>query len=341
MARRVADAKALYYALFSSVLIWEHSLEQKLADAAEMAKLEEESGRPEGADWGLIHLCHYHMEQGDIGAADADLEKLKKVAADLSHPLTVWRATLIEAMRALMVGQFEEAENFALEGFALGQKVNEENATQYLMALIYILRGLQGRLAEVEDIWRNALEEYPEVPAYRVANAFLHIALGREEEARTELDRLAARDFADLPKYFNMYITLSLLSEVAAAIGDVRRTALLYDLLLPYADRLLMLGIHNACLGAATLWLGMLAATLKRWDDAVAHFEGAIKTNARVGARPFFARSQHEYARMLIKRNAPGDGDKAKELLTEATVTYRELGMPTFLENAEELLTQL
>ena len=80
---------------------------------------------------------------------------------------------------------------------------------------------------------------------------------------------------------------------------------------------------------------------LKRWDAAVAHFEAAMETNARIGARPYLARTQHEYARMLIERNAAGDRDKARPLLTEATATYRELGMPSFLEMAEALLQEL
>ncbi|UCD58798.1 MAG: hypothetical protein JSV16_06745 [Candidatus Hydrogenedentota bacterium] len=46
-------------------------------------------------------------------------------------------------------------------------------------------------------------------------------------------------------------------------------------------------------------------------------------------------------ARMLIKRNDPGDNNKARNLLLEAAATYREIGMPTFLENADELPTRL
>ncbi len=138
-----------------------------------------------------------------------------------------------------------------------------------------------------------------------------------------------------------MPIILMQMGEVAAALRDTRRAAVLYDLLHPFAERLLTLAANVACLGSIAHWLGLLAGTLKRWDDAVAHFEAAIETNARVGARPFLARSQHEYARMLIERGDSGDKDKAKTLLTEATATYRELGMPTFLEKAEELMNHL
>jgi tetratricopeptide (TPR) repeat protein len=129
--------------------------------------------------------------------------------------------------------------------------------------------------------------------------------------------------------------------EVAAALGDTRRAALLYNLLLPFAGRLLTAAYNVVCLGSIAHWLGLLAGTLKRWDAAVAHFEAAIETNARVGARPYLARSQHEYARMLIERDASGDKEKAQNLLTEATSTYHELGMPTFLVSAETLLEKL
>jgi hypothetical protein len=47
------------------------------------------------------------------------------------------------------------------------------------------------------------------------------------------------------------------------------------------------------------------------------------------------------YARMLIDRNAPGDRDKARELLTEAIAMYRRIGMPKHIEMAEALLGEV
>ena len=38
---------------------------------------------------------------------------------------------------------------------------------------------------------------------------------------------------------------------------------------------------------------------------------------------------------MLLDRGKPGDGEKARELLTEAVELYREIGMPKHLELAE------
>jgi hypothetical protein len=49
--------------------------------------------------------------------------------------------------------------------------------------------------------------------------------------------------------------------------------------------------------------------------------------NTRMGARPWLAHTQDDYARMLLARAGPGDRERAQELLDAALATYRELGM--------------
>ena len=53
-----------------------------------------------------------------------------------------------------------------------------------------------------------------------------------------------------------------------------------------------------------------------------------------MGARPFVARTQCEYAVMLLTRNQPGDTEKARELLDVALNTARALGMQGLVEKA-------
>jgi hypothetical protein len=101
----------------------------------------------------------------------------------------------------------------------------------------------------------------------------------------------------------------------------------LYQLLLPYAERCILLGPAIGCLGPVSFPLGLLATTLRRWDEAQAHFEGALRQNIRLGARPFVAQTQYEYARMLIARAHTGDADHARLLLEQALATAQELGM--------------
>ena len=49
--------------------------------------------------------------------------------------------------------------------------------------------------------------------------------------------------------------------------------------------------------------------------------------NAHMGARPWLAHTQYQYATMLLAREQSGDSEKARELLKAALITARELGM--------------
>jgi hypothetical protein len=59
--------------------------------------------------------------------------------------------------------------------------------------------------------------------------------------------------------------------------------------------------------------------------------------NAQMGARPWVSHTQHDYATMLLARDAPADRGRALELIAAALTTYRELGMEGWAERASEL----
>jgi hypothetical protein len=53
-----------------------------------------------------------------------------------------------------------------------------------------------------------------------------------------------------------------------------------------------------------------------------------------LGLRPWFAHTQHDYARMLLRRGAPDDESRAGELLQAARSGYKELGMTAWQADA-------
>jgi tetratricopeptide (TPR) repeat protein len=71
----------------------------------------------------------------------------------------------------------------------------------------------------------------------------------------------------------------------------------------------------------------MLSTLLGRFEDAARHFDEALRMNERMGARPWLAHAQEEYARMLLRRDAGDDRKRAEELLSRAHATYEQLGM--------------
>ena len=89
--------------------------------------------------------------------------------------------------------------------------------------------------------------------------------------------------------------------------------------------------------GSSSRYLGMLASTMSRLDEAARHLEDAVAMNERMGARPWLAHAQHDYARVLLVRDTPGDRKRAHESVESAVATYRELGMETHAERATAL----
>ena len=343
MARRVGNSAALTSALVGrQIAVWRpDNLEERLAIATEIVGLAEEIGDKESA---LMAHCGRHtclIELGDFAAAASDFEAHDRLGEELQQHGQRMHTVQLRAMRALLVGRFEEAEQLAQEGLAIGKRANPQEARASFGTQMFALRKEQGRLGELETTYKTFAQQHPNIAWTRTALALIYGQLGRETEARAEFERLAARDFTDLPRDFLWVACITNLAESCAFFRDAQRAATLYQLLLPYAERTVVAISAHTCSGSVSHYLGLLAATMSRWEEAAGHFEYALDMNARLGAKPYLAHTQHDYAGMLIDRDAPGDRDKAFRLLTEAIAVYREIGMPKHVEMAETSLARV
>ena len=111
-------------------------------------------------------------------------------------------------------------------------------------------------------------------------------------------------------------IYVAYLAEVCVALDDRPRASPLYKLLLPWSGR--NIGVGLECLGSSDRFLGLLAAIERRWEDAERHFAQALEMNDRIGAILPREHTRRDYAEMLARRSAPGDGPKASALLETA-----------------------
>jgi DNA-binding NarL/FixJ family response regulator len=59
-----------------------------------------------------------------------------------------------------------------------------------------------------------------------------------------------------------------------------------------------------------------------------------------MGAKPWLAHTQFQYAKMLLARARPGDREQATSLLDQALSISRQLGMDTLQERATALMEQ-
>jgi class 3 adenylate cyclase len=183
--------------------------------------------------------------------------------------------------------------------------------------------------------------EYPAVPAWRCGLSLLYVSLGREDDGRREMERVAVDGFAPLRADPNRLVGYTMLAQVAARLPDHPHGDELYELLLPYADRNVVVGAGWACEGSASLPLGELAAALGRYDDAGRHFENALAMNVSLESPPLVAETRMRYAAMLAQRDAAGDRERALELLADALDAGQELGMNVLVERCFDLKLRL
>jgi tetratricopeptide (TPR) repeat protein len=339
MARRIDDAPTLAFTLYAGrYATWgTGSLEERLAVATELLHLADETGDRELAmashHWRVIDL----LEMGDIGAVDREIETQGRLAAKLRQPLYLWWSAMWRAMRATIEGRFSEVEQLAHEAHTIGERVQSGNAQHVFESqLLCVLReqGQLGQMAAAMEVWART---QPLLAAsVRCGLAQVFSELGREPEARDQFEHLAAANFDNLSTTDSV-AAMAALAETCAFLGDAARAAMLYDRLAPYDGRNVIVGPAIGSFGPVSRFLGLLAATMRRWDEAEAHFAAALDLAVRMAAPPFIARILHDHAAMLVACGRPADLERARTLLDEAIATADRLGMARVLERANAL----
>jgi tetratricopeptide (TPR) repeat protein len=328
IARRIGEPSTLAYGLhgyLSSHLSPDSTLEQ-LELAKEMIHVALSAGDAERAVEGYqVHL-EASIELADVSSARVDLDAMTALAEELGQPAQKWLAGVYRTALALLEGRFDEAEQLINETRSIGERALSWSTTVAYGLQLYLLRREQGRVEEVEELVRRAATENPTYLIWRCVLADMLLALGSTAEARTELDALASDSFGAIPFDEEWAVSLCFLAGAAARTGDRARAETLYGLLLRHADKV-ALSYPEISLGPISRFLGLLASTTRRYDNAGRHFEAALATTERIGARPWLAHTQDDYAHMLLARGEPGDAENAAGLLDRARAAYRELGI--------------
>jgi DNA-binding SARP family transcriptional activator/tetratricopeptide (TPR) repeat protein len=335
IARRLEDADTLGYALVSlTTATWSPEIEELVPYVEEVKKLAEET-RDTGHmfQWGwLRHIIL--MNLGDIAAAEEIAVQHRALAWELKQPSQQWYSTVMRSLIPLVRGEFAEAEQLADEALQLGRRAQSWDAAFSHCILLFAVRREQGRLEEVDQLVQSFVHEYPGYRSFRCLVPLIDWELGRTNDAHSRFEELAADGFDALPRDGEWVFNVSVLAQIAVYLDDRARAGILYDLLLPYAQRNATL-TGEIAIGSVSRYLGSLAALLGRWDDAERHFGDALEMNGRMTARPWVAHTQEDFGRMLLER---GEIQRGSQLIAAALATYRELGMERYAARAHELV---
>lgn len=340
LARDAGDAPTLTAALFARAMSLESTAQttERLAQGEELVAL----GRAGGARaamatvQGLRVLAGVHLELGDAEGLSSTIARLAHTGEELRWlPALVfeaqWRAT-----QALLEGRFEDVRVRwnDMRRYARAYRAVAGIEAQQAYYLARDQGDLAALLGPLEQIAAGGSESLY-VPAML---AVARLDTADEAAALRTLDSLTADDLRRGETESAWGAVLALLAEVAASGESKAQAAVLYELLNPFAGRLLTAVIGLACLGAAERYQGMLSTTLERWDDAETHFERALHLEQGIRGHALVPRTRYWQAQFLRARARPGDDGTARAILSEVVKDTRELGMRRLREQAEQLL---
>ncbi len=342
MARGLGERRALGAALLAQLntSLSAGHIADRLTVAEEVMQLADDSGDATLALHGAMWRAHTLLVVGHIEAYTRAVDMFRALAEQARFPVYLALARLFAATGALIRGDIEEGEALAGEALSLGAPVGNVNILQLYGAQMMWTWWQQGRLPELESGFRDIVRDAPTVfPAVRAARALLAAECGDLAGASSELDALAADDFAALAEGPTATSGVALLAPVVAALGDARKAELLAGLLEPFAGTILMAGpVSAGCFGPADHHIGLLRATAGEADEARKHLRTALALADAMGSPAFSAASAIELARVLMT-GGPEEREEAALLLEGAGAKARRLGLARLVAEADALST--
>ncbi len=272
------------------------------------------------------------LESGDLDGARIQARAVRRLGESMHSNGVLCVAGSMLATHAIADGALEEGKRLLFESHALdvGRGITSNSPYRFGIQLL-MLRWHQGRIAEMYEAYRRAVDGLPRFTGMRAALALICAESGRLDEARAELECVSAEPVEQIPKDYLWWLTTVSMARVAVATGATDVAANLYALVLPYADR-------NAAtagavsFGSASLVLGQLAGFLNQSTQAEQHFQDALAFNLRTRQRVWAARTRFHYTEMLLARGAGADAHSARELARVALADAREIGLPDLID---------
>ncbi len=323
IARTAGDPAALAHTLFNACwALWvPDMLQERSRLTDELVELAKALDDPRLSFLAASRQWDVGTESGDRARAEPALTAMRTLAASIPQPSFVWLWLLFESAGALIQGDLQASEQWAIQAFEVAAAAGEPDAALFLGGQMFTVRQQQGRSGELVEQMVQSAGDPRSLPASRAAAATALIDAGREAEAR---ELALAEDFQSLPWDQVWSGAVLWWAEVCSRLDLGGRAQELYELLAPFSGQLAAGG--SMMYGSIAWALGRLAAALERYEQAEGHFEAAVEIEERLGAPLFLARTQAGWAGALIARGRPEDLERARHMLEQAEDAAGRLG---------------
>jgi class 3 adenylate cyclase len=291
-------------------------LRNSLERTAEAMARAERAGDPILLFWAADNRAIAAVHSGDIDEMDRCGVIYGALAEQLGQPMLRWIFASFCAWRAQIAGDLDRAEQLATEALRIGSEGGQPDAEAFFGIQLATINSARGTLGALAPLLEQMVTEAPEIgAAYIAALAHARAQAENVDDARRLLDDFAASNF-DLPMDGTWVNAMSEYAEAAIVVRDTRFAGPLFERLAPWADQWGTSGLHT--FGPISHVLGGLATVLGRYDDADAYFAMSAASSSRARAKFFTAQTNLLWGQLHTERNAPGDTDRARDLLTDA-----------------------
>ena len=342
IARTANDPATLAHVLLARdyTITDPENVAERFNATSEVLAIADQLGDPVMASRALSLRFKAAMQLPDVAEAERSLVRNEALIAELGQPDLTYFVLHHRATLAFLRGD-PGAEQKHCAAEELGRTIAGPEIIAapriFSFARAFWPRTQQGRAGELEGTARLLAERVPG-SFFKSLYAVLLAEAGQIEAAARLFDGFAAQEFA-YPRHNAAWILFEAeCARLCAILGRADRVPLLRPMLENYANQLVVSGFAGWIGGSVSLYLGLLATTVGDWSDAEARFAAAAATHERIGAPTLLAYTRLEWARMLLARAEPKDGDRADEFLHQALATARELGLAKIEREAVGLL---
>ncbi|WP_039794291.1 BTAD domain-containing putative transcriptional regulator [Amycolatopsis alba] len=302
MARRLDDQGLLIRTLHMryNAIRRPDTLPDRLRIANELVELSAKPGcAPEWAPIALLRRAHSVLENGDIAAAQRDIDACRKANEQVLLPEVDVHLRWWSAMRTGLTGDTDAAERLSHEAFLAHRRTVWGAEPAYAAQVASWLLDRRG-YRELEAVIRAKHR-----PGSPITSAHLGLALalqGNLAEARAHCQ--PAKETPEPPQDWLWLLQMVLRAYTWALCGDTASCRYALERLLPYSGRAVTNGSGILCWGSIDHFLGEVAAGAGEHEQAVSLFRQAADHNADLQATHWRDRSVRRLAELDSARSA-------------------------------------
>ncbi len=294
----------------------------------------------DGSTWGIPPdriVGHMRLNLGDREGFERGLDDYER---GLGPGIRWWLAGAglrqSRAMAALLDGRWDDARRFVAEirevaphdgNFALGCQTQDA--------------WIQRETGEVEAVYqltRQLAELLPDLVVLKATLVLEAAEAGHVSEVVELLDEFAPDDFVAVGRGWLTLGAFSFLAWGAVTADAHQHAPVLRRLLQPYAGQMAVYASGVYVISSIDRLLAGLAALDGDHAESDRLFAAAFAQEQALSAPPLVARTQHWWARALIRRGEP---ERAPALIESARATASELGMTHLVTQLDELTASL